>query len=407
MTIELLTIGSELLAGRTLNSNALFIGDELSRAGLTLSRQTSIPDQHEIIVATLRECIERADWVIVSGGLGPTNDDVTKNALSHVFERPLIFHPEILEALKARYQKLGRTITPLLDTQALLPKDAEFIPNEYGTAVGIVLTEGRTTVVAVPGVPREMEPMVRDVIIPRIAAQAKTHSQTITWSTVGWPESRLYETLSRVMADNPEVEVAFLPSELGVRLRFTTHGPDAGMLLTRFTDAARPLVAESLYAEDDVGLEVVVGRMLQQRGFTIVLAESCTGGLIAKRLTDVPGSSAYVWGGYVTYDNRAKTDMLGVNPELIAKHGAVSEEVVTAMAKGAIARSGADCSIAVTGIAGPDGGTPDKPVGTVWLATAIKGDSVSTKRFNLLGDREVIRARAAQAALNMLRGRLL
>ena len=407
MTVELITIGAELLSGHTLNTNARYIGEQLALAGVALSRQISIPDDHDTIVAAIRESLGRADWVIVSGGLGPTNDDVTKKAIARVFNRTLVFHDEILTLLKERYARLGREPGPYLDTQAVQPADAEFIPNELGTAVGILLNEGSKWLAAVPGVPREMQPMISAHIVPKIAAQAKTAVHSRTWSTTGWPESRLYAVLELLIHDHPDISVAFLPSELGVKLRFSARGADARVALERFAGLVRPRLEDALYAEHDAGLEEVVGQMLRDKQITISVAESCTGGLLAKRLTDAPGASAYVVSGYVTYANRAKIELLGVDPELIEQYGAVSEPVARAMAEGALARSRADCAVATTGIAGPGGGTPEKPVGVVWLAVAMKGTETTTREIRLMGNREMIRARAAQAGLNMLRLRLL
>jgi len=258
-----------------------------------------------------------------------------------------------------------------------------------------------------PGVPREMQPMISVHIAPKIAAQAKAMVVSHTWSTTGWPESKLYAALESLIREHSEISVAFLPSELGVRLRFSAGGADAHAALERFVQQVRPKLDEALYAEDDTDLDVVVGRMLRDRQMTISVAESCTGGLLAKRLTDAAGASSYVVSGYVVYANRAKTELLGVDPLLIDEHGAVSEPVARAMADGALARSGTDCAIAITGIAGPDGGTPEKPVGLVWLAVAMKGSETLSRKIRLMGSREMIRARAAQAGLNMLRLRLL
>lgn len=407
MTIELITIGSELLAGQTLNTNALFVGDQLGKAGLTLSRQISIPDDLDVIVATLEESMTRAEWIIVSGGLGPTNDDVTKAAIAEALGRSLVFHDEIMTELKERYARYGRPVTPYLETQAVLPANAEVIPNLIGTAVGFYLESKGTTIAVVPGVPREMRPMIAEHIVPRIADESDVAAMTIIWSTTGAPESRLYELLSPLMRDNSHIAVGFLPSEHGVRLKFTASGHDAEAQLERWAALIRPLLAFAVYAETDVGLEVVLGELLKDRGMTMAFAESCTGGLAAKRMTDVSGSSQYVMGGFVTYSNEAKVNLLGVDAKLIEGHGAVSEEVAKAMADGARGKIGADCSISITGVAGPDGGTPDKPVGTVWIATAIANRPTEAARLQLMGDRQMIRERAAQAALNHLRLRLL
>ncbi len=406
MNVELITIGGELLSGHTLNTNAQFIGERLAEAGVALARQISIPDDHEIIVSAIRESLGRADWVIVSGGLGPTNDDVTKKALARVFNRTLVFHDELLAMLKQRYTARGREPGPFLDTQAVQPADAELIPNEVGSAVGIILTDSGKTLAAVPGVPREMRPMIAEHIVPKIAAQSKIGVVSRTWSTTGWPESRLYEVMESLIRDNPEVSFAFLPSELGVKLRFSAKGADAQTTLDRLTNLLGPRLEDAVYAKEDIGLQVVVGKMLRDRHMTISLAESCTGGLLAKRLTDVPGSSAYLVSGHIVYSNQAKTDLLGVDPALIQEHGAVSEPVAIAMAEGAMEHSHTNCAIAITGIAGPDGGTPEKPVGLVWVAVALKNNETTTRELRLMGDREMIRARAAQAGLNLLRLRL-
>lgn len=407
MKIELITIGSELLSGVTLNTNAHYVGEQLGRFGLTLSRQIAIPDEHDVIISTLRESLARADWVIVSGGLGPTNDDITKNAIARLLDRPLVLHDDLLAQLRERYTRAARAVTASLDTQALLPQDAEAIPNPVGTAVGFYLKQGKATLVAVPGVPREMRPMISDYIAPRIAAEASVKTVTVTWSTTGFPESRLYEQLEPQISRHPEITVAFLPSTLGVRLRFLAGGDDARARLARWCDEIRPIVGEALYSEIDEGLPVVLRRMLLERHLTLALAESCTGGLTAKRMTDVPGSSAYVLAGFVTYSNEAKTDLLSVPEKLIAEHGAVSEEVAKAMSDGARRKTGADCAVSITGIAGPDGGTEEKPVGTVWIACAVKGSETVARKLHFLGSREMIRERAAQAALNLLRRQLL
>lgn len=406
MKVELITIGTELLSGVTLNTNTHFIGDKLAEAGVALSRQISIPDDHDTIVETIRESMARADWVIVSGGLGPTGDDITKKALARAFNRQLIFHDELLERLKQRYAHRGRPLSLHLDTQAVQPADAEFIPNDLGTAVGIQITEGNKTLIALPGVPQELHAMIRDHVVPRIAAAAKTRVESRTWSTTGWTESRLFEVLEPAIGAHPEISVAFLPSLQGIRLRFTAAGPDALRELDLFTNEARPLIADAIYAEEETGIENVVGRLLTEQHKTVALAESCTGGLVAKRLTDVSGASGYVYAGLVTYDNRAKIDLLGVDPSLIEAHGAVSEEVARAMAEGAMARCQTDCSLSITGIAGPTGGTPEKPVGLIWMAVALEGKTTS-RSMRTMGNREMIRAKAAQAALNMLRLRLL
>jgi len=407
MKIELITIGSELLAGQTLNTNAMFVGDQLGKAGLTLSRQISIPDDLDVIVSTLEESMTRAEWIIVSGGLGPTNDDVTKAAIAEALGRSLVMHDDIMTELKDRYVKSGRPVTPYLETQAILPANAEIIPNPIGTAVGFYLKSRNTTIAVVPGVPREMHPMIAEHIVPRIADEVDVSATTIIWSTTGMAESRLYELLDPTMKANPTIAVAYLPSEYGVRLKFTAQGASAPTELETWASIVRPLLGSAVYAEEDIGLEVVLGGMLRERGLTVAFAESCTGGLAAKRMTDVPGSSDYVIGGFVTYRDEMKSSLLGVDPRLIETRGAVSEEVAIAMADGAATKTGANCAVSITGIAGPGGQRPGKPVGTVWIATAIKNHPTEAVRLQIMGDRHMIRERAAQAAINQLRLRLL
>lgn len=406
MKIELITIGSELLAGQTLNTNALFVGDQLGKAGLTLSRQISIPDDLDTIVSTLEESMTRVEWIIISGGLGPTNDDVTKAAIAEALGRSLVMHEEIMTELKERYAKSGRPVTPYLETQAVLPANAEIIPNAVGTAVGFYLRSKGTTIAVVPGVPREMRPMIAEHIVPRIADEADVTAITVIWSTTGTAESRLYEILEPLMREHPGIAVGFLPSEHGVRLKFTASGVDAATSMKNWTMSIRPLVASATYAEEDIAMEIVLGRLLKARGLKVAFAESCTGGLAAKRMTDVPGSSDYVLGGFVVYQDEAKSSLLGVDPQLIRTQGAVSEPVVMAMADGAAQKLGADCGVAITGIAGPSGARPGKPVGTVWIATAVRGLPTEAIRLQLMGDRQMIRERAAQAALNHLRLRI-
>ena len=407
MKIELITIGSELLAGQTLNTNALFVGDQLGKAGLTLSRQIAIPDDLDVIVSTLEESMTRAEWIIVSGGLGPTNDDVTKAAIAEALGRSLVMHEEIMTELKERYAKSGRPVTPYLETQAVLPANAEIIPNAVGTAVGFYLRSKGTTIAVVPGVPREMRPMIAEHIVPRIADESDVTATTVIWSTSGTAESRLYELIEPLMRAHPGIAVGFLPSEHGVRLKFTASGANALANMKTWTDEIRPLVASAIYAEEDIAMEIVLGQLLRTRGMKVAFAESCTGGLAAKRMTDIAGSSDYVQGGFVVYQDEAKTNLLGVDPQLIKTQGAVSEQVVIAMAEGAAKKLDADCGVAITGIAGPSGARPGKPVGTVWIATAIKNQPTEAVRLQLMGDRQMIRERAAQAALNHLRLRLV
>jgi len=404
---ELINTGSELLLGHVVNTHAAWLGRELFGLGLRIDRQVTVPDGPEIRTA-LAEALARADLILVTGGLGPTSDDITREVAAELLGRPLEHHPEILEKIHALFRRRNLTPTASLGNEAQVPRGAIVLPNEVGTAPGLVLEEKGRIVVLLPGPPRELKPMWTDAFLPllkerleRIGAPA-LHQRN--WSIVGIGESRVAAMIEEKVRALGEMEIGYCarPGEVDFRL----ISPDAALL-----DAASALVAatfgEAIATTGGESLEELVVRVAAGKKLKIATAESCTGGLIGHRLTSVPGSSKVYEFGWITYSNGAKTADLGVPPELFAPGGpgAVSEETARAMAEGARARSGADLAVSVTGIAGPDGGTPEKPVGTAWFGLSSRHGTEAVKK-NLSTDRETFKNMAAQTALDLLRREL-
>ena len=409
LNLELVTIGTELLLGFTLDSNGSEIARALGEHGVRVVRRTSVADREADIAAAVAEALSRTGAVVTTGGLGPTRDDITKRAVAELFGAPLLFDEGVWQTVVARFAKLGRVPGASNRVQAEVPRGATVLPNQWGTAPGIWLEGARGLVVMLPGVPYEMRNLLRHEVVPRLAARAQgTVVRSRVVRTTGMPESALAERLGDVETAIAPLTLAYLPGEAGVDLRLTAWDLEPAQADDRLRGAAdllRSRAGDHIYGEGDTDLAAIVLDAARARGIRLAVGESCTGGLLAKRLTDTPGSSDVMAGGVVAYDNAVKTAFLDVPPELIERHGAVSEEVVGAMALGAARRFGVDLAAAVTGIAGPSGGTAEKPVGTVWLATAL-GGQVEATRVLLPGPRANIRARSAQAALFLLFRRL-
>jgi len=408
MDVELVTIGAELLLGLTLDTNAADLARTLASVGARVVRRTTVSDDAGAIRDAVAAALGRSRFVITTGGLGPTNDDVTKQAVAEVYGVRLVLDDVYLARLEQRWRRLGRAgPMPVANrSQAMLPEGATVLSNPRGTAPGLWLEDGRGVVVLLPGVPHELCALAADEVAPRVAQRAGgSVILSRVLRTTGIAESQLADRIGPVEPQLRPATLAYLPSFDGVDLRVTVwSGPraEAEALLGRAAAAMRPLLAPWYYGEDGADLAAVVLDRARDAGARLATAESCTGGLVAARLTAIPGASATFAGGVVAYDNAVKTGELGVAQELLAIHGAVSEPVVLAMADGARARFGADTAVAVSGIAGPNGGTADKPVGTIWLAGSWR-DVHRTLRLALPGDRAEIRARATQAALNLLR----
>lgn len=409
--IEIVAVGEELLSGSTLDSNAARIAEGLEPLGLHVVRKTTVGDEVGAIADAIRTALERTGAVISTGGLGPTRDDTTKAAVAAVFGRGLEFREDLWAALERRWAHRG-VIPETNRTQAEVPAGAEVFPNPRGTAPGLAVADKRLGLcILLPGPPHEMESVFLGSVVPYLAGRVDPGARRPFrrfLRTVGIAESAIAENVGDQLDDLP-VDVAFLPEIDGNDIRLTAWGRDeaeVGGVLNEAVQRLRGRLGLHIYAEGSTDLAQVVGGLLREHGLTVAVAESCTAGLIAARLTEYPGSSDYVWGGMIVYDDRAKVELLGVSEETLRRHGAVSEETAREMAEGACRRSGAAVAIAVTGIAGPTGGTEEKPVGTVWLAVRLKDVTVAERR-HYPGTRDMVRMRAAQGGLDLLRRTVL
>ncbi|UCC82491.1 MAG: competence/damage-inducible protein A [Gemmatimonadota bacterium] len=409
--VEIVAIGDELLSGATLDSNAATIAGRLESLGLRVLRKTTVPDAEAQIEEAVRSALARSGAVITTGGLGPTRDDVTRAAVAGVFGRGLEFREDLWRALEARWTRLGR-IPETNRVQAEVPAGAEVFPNRRGTAPGLAVEDDSLGLcVMLPGPPHEMEAILSEQVVPYLEGRTGVRGRRSfrrTLRTVGIAESAIAERLGNRLDDLP-LDVAHLPEIDGNDIRMTAWAADesdAAAALDEAVSRLRELLGVHVYGEGEADLAQVVGDLLRGRGLKVGVAESCTAGLIGKRLTESPGSSDYFWGGMIVYDDRAKVELLGVLEQTLQRHGAVSEQVAREMAVGVCRRSGAETAIAVTGIAGPAGGSEDKPVGTVWLAVMVREVAVTERRF-YPGTRDMVRARAAQGGLDLLRRTLL
>lgn len=376
MKAEIITIGDEILIGQIVDSNAVWIAEHLHQVGVDIVRMETVPDEQHVISSVLRRAVESVDLVIMTGGLGPTHDDVTREAVSEAMGVGLSVRDDVLKRIARRYQERDRDVPGSAQIQATVPDGFDVIPNSVGTAPGFwrVWNEnGRSRMLAVlPGVPTEMKVMMKDEVLPRVREHRdlfQVRSRVLLTTGIG--ESTLQERIrDLVPGPGARTRLAYLPSAGIVRLRLTASGEDVAQIeddLDRFERALRDRLGSVIFGMGDDTLEGAVGRLLRERGRTIAVAESCTGGLVASRISDVSGASGYLLGAIVAYCNRVKTNLLGVDADVLDVEGAVSETVALQMARGARTRMGADIGISTTGIAGPTGGTPDKPVGTVWI----------------------------------------
>jgi nicotinamide-nucleotide amidase len=413
MKIEVVTIGDELLLGYTIDTNAAHLARTLAAEGVEISRRTTVGDTADEIASGVREALDRAGAVITTGGLGPTSDDLTKPSIAALFGRGMVLDEGHLAWMEERFRTLfGRRMPEANRQQAMLPEGARKLQNNHGSAPGIWLEDDRGRWVAMlPGVPREMRGMLADTLLPLIRERlgdARRVVRSRTLRTTGLGESFIADRVKSLDGGVGDVGLAYLPNAEGTDLRLTVRNAspaDADRRLGAAAERLRSVVAEAVYGEDGADLAAVVLDLCRARGLTIAVAESCTGGLLGARLTAIAGSSDVVLGGVIAYGNSIKTSLLGVDAAMLAEHGAVSEPVVRAMASGACARTGARLSMAITGIAGPGGGTEEKPVGTVWIATDVDG-VVEARRLRLIGDRAEVRQRAAQAVMEMVRRRV-
>ena len=407
---EIVTIGTEILLGDLVDTNTAWLSRRLAALGVGMYRHTTVGDNTDRIIAGLRDAATRADLVITTGGLGPTSDDLTNACLGVVAGREMVEYPEARAHVDEMFRKFGREPTPSNYKQAVFPEGTTLIPNPLGTAPGALLEVDGTLFATLPGVPPEMRRMFEETLEPLIRARSDGSivSKTLWFAGIG--ESALAEQVQDFL-DAADPTVAPLAGQGKVRLRITTRAATPEEAEEKIDPVAREILArlgEYHFGEDDETLESAVGRLLKERGATLALAESCTGGLLAKRLTDMPGSSAYFLEGLVTYSNESKERLLGVPKEMLEEHGAVSEPVARKMAEGARKLAGSDYGLSVTGVAGPDGGTDEKPVGLVFLGLA-DADGTTSERLDLSAwakSREAIRERSANRAFDLLRHRI-
>lgn len=412
MKAEIITIGDEILIGQTVDTNSAFMAKRLNSIGIMVQEITSISDTREHILEALKEAGSRSDLVLMTGGLGPTRDDITKKTLSEYFDTPLVMHEDIRDRIEAFFNQRGIPVLEVNRMQAMLPEACRPVPNVRGTAQGMWFDREGTVFVSMPGVPYEMQGIVDDHLLQMLKERFQTpHVEHLTLMTHGIGESMLAELVAdwEESLEHEQISIAYLPSPGSVKVRLTAVGTDAEKIIKKVREKADEFISlagKYVFAESDEPIEQTVGRLLKDRGMTIACAESCTGGGIAASLTSIPGSSAYFKGAIVAYDNDVKVKMLGVDPKTLANLGAVSEEVVRQMADGARMKLETDFAVATSGIAGPDGGSEEKPVGLVWIAVSGPHGTKSGV-FSFGRDRERNILRSIRSALGMVLNEIL
>jgi len=416
LTAHIIAIGSELLHGGRVDSNSLFLAEVLASCGVEVKQKMAVGDQPEEIRFALVGSAKRADVIVTTGGLGSTLDDCTREAVAAAFGLKLSLRKKALHLVQAQLQKRGRPVTPLIARQAIFPAGAKILNNAVGTAPGFYLMAGTTQLFVLPGVPREAQAMAQ-VYIPFFLRKRLAREDRVLWThslnTFGIAETEAQSLVMSFIERYPSIQFSFLASTKGVKVTLSCwrsqklrESGSKGM--PHFLEGAevvqlvRTATGPWLFSEGEEGIEDVVGRLLTSRSLTLAVAESCTGGLVAHRLTEVPGSSAYLDRGIVSYSNRAKQQLLGVRPSVLRQFGAVSLQVAQAMARGIKKRSGVDIGLSITGIAGPGGGTKAKPVGMVWMAIDGPHGKLARK-FQFWGSRSEIKFRSSQAGLDMVR----
>ena len=410
LTAEIIAIGSELLTPHRTDTNSLWLTEKLNGAGIEVKLKTVVGDDDARLDEAIRDALRRSRVVITTGGLGPTEDDITRKVAARALGRRLALDERVLEDIRAKFARWGRKMPEINSRQAMILEGGEVLDNPNGTAPGIYVEHEGRSVVLLPGPPREMRPMFEQFVLPKLAAKAGgVRVVRRVLKVVGMGESAVDERIAPVYTqyENPQTTILFNQSEIEIHLTATARTEqEAELLLDGLAGQIEERLGNAVFAFRGEKMEEVVGLRLAVGGFTLAVAESCTGGLISQRLTEIPGSSVYFKEGVVTYSNEAKVRLLGVPADLIGEHGAVSAEVAEAMAEGARLRAETDFGLAVTGIAGPGGGSAEKPVGLVYIALS---DDAHTEHRKLMlpGDRQLIRWRASQAALDLLRRRLI
>jgi len=411
MKAIILNIGDELLIGQVTNFNASWMAEQLNKIGVDVIRINVISDREEEIVFALDEAMKSTDLILLTGGLGPTKDDITKNTLCNYFNTKLVFDENTYKNIEDLFKSRGFTMTETNRKQAEVPENCKVIMNTEGTAPGMWFEKDNRIIISTPGVPFELKAMMSNYILPEI--ESRMGEETIVHRTIltqGVGESFLADMISEWEDNLPSfIRLAYLPSPGLVRLRLTARGTDKNVLtneIEKQIENLKKIIGEYIFGYDNETLEIIIGRLLTDRKKTVVTAESCTGGAIAQRITSIAGSSAYYKGSVIAYSNEVKENILSVKPETLASHGAVSEETVKEMASNVRVKLNADYSIAVSGIAGPDGGTAEKPVGLVWIAVSSANNTIA-KKFQFGNNRLVNIDRAVVTALNLLRTLIL
>ncbi len=410
LSAEIIAVGSELLTPEKTDTNSLWLTEKLNEVGVEVMLKTIVGDDEARLEETIRDAIKRSDVVITTGGLGPTEDDVTRQVSGRAVGRELTYHDELEADLRERFRRWGREMPEINKRQAFVIDGAAILPNPNGSAVGMKLDLGSKLFVVLPGPPRELKPMFENFVLADIREMAgEVHVRRRILRVSGMGESAVDEAIAPIYKAYPNVQTSILFSKSEIEVHLAAKAVTESEALKVLDELAMKIadaLGMAVFATNGETLEEVVGAMLTESGKTLAVAESCTGGLIGMRLTDVSGSSAYFLEGAVTYSNEAKMRTLGVSKQTLTEHGAVSAETAEAMASGIRAYAGSDYGISVTGIAGPDGGTAEKPVGTVFIGYSDAEQTRSVK-FTLPGDRYLIRWRSSQAALDYLRRRML
>jgi nicotinamide-nucleotide amidase len=406
MIAAVLSIGTELTRGELTNSNASWLGDQLTMLGFDVVEHATIDDDEARIVEAVRRLAERVKVVVVTGGLGPTTDDLTTVAAAVAAGVGTFRDPASLAQIRKKWESRGLEMPASNEKQADFPEGSAILPNPEGTAPGFSLAIGKAHLFFMPGVPNEMKRIFADSVRPAIGDSVIRTTHQVHLRSFGLTESQSQELLAGVEAEHPGVTLGYRASFPEIEIKVFARGESevrAERIARSAADRVRELLGDAVYGDRDDTFPAAIGRLLRQKGLSLAVAESCTGGLIGGLVTSVPGSSDYLLLDAVTYSNASKTALLGVSPELMRAHGAVSGEVAAAMAEGARRVSGADVAVSVTGIAGPGGGTAEKPVGTIWVGLSLAGAETLTKTRRLFGDRERIRHLAAYVALEMVR----
>jgi nicotinamide-nucleotide amidase len=410
-TAEIIAVGSELLGSTRADTNSLYISGRLAELGIDLRIKSVVGDERADLALVLRQALERADVVILTGGLGPTDDDLTRDVVAEVLGLPMSVDRSIVATIRARFEKRGLVMPEVNRRQAQVPRGAAVLDNPNGTAPGLFIDEGRHIVILLPGPPRELQPMLdlvcRGPLKERAGAErAFKTTLFLTGRGESHVEQLVQPVYSRWREASPPISTTILAAMGQIELHLTVRETDAARaaaILDRARAELLAVIAADVYSTDGRSMEEVVGDLLKARGYTIAAAESCTGGLLTSRLTDVPGSSAYVRAGIMAYAYEDKTALLGVPEALLAAHGAVSEPVAAAMAEGIRTRTKADVAVGITGIAGPGGGTATKPVGTVVIAVIVPEQPAYVRTYSFFGGRAMVKFQATQAALDRVR----